>query len=106
MVPSPSQETEVRSVSSAKMDAVCLCLLAEDRSITANIDAQGVSKVAKANSNSSNRQKATFIKSLVDTQKALKRSRRNKGDRSTRKSLKQVNTLDFIHPDPEEANHT
>ena len=42
-----------------------------------------------------------FMKSLVDTQKASKRSHRNKRDRSTRKALKQANTLDLIHPDPE-----
>ena len=68
-VPSLPTATKVRPTGTTKMDAMCLCLLAEDRSITANIDAHAVSKMVKANSNSSNRQKAAFMKSLVDTQK-------------------------------------
>ena len=62
-----------------------------------------MSKVAKANSNSSNRQKAAFMKSLVDIQKASKCSHRNQRERSRRKALKQANTLDLIHPDPGKA---
>ena len=62
--------------------------------------------MAKANSNSSNRQKAAFMKSLMDTQQVLKSSCRNRHDRSRRKALKQANILDLTHPDPEkEINH-
>ena len=67
IVPSPPEAKEVRPPSTAKMDAMCLRLLTEGRSITANIDAHGVSKVANASSSSSNRQKAAFVKPLLDT---------------------------------------
>ena len=100
MVSSPSAGTQDHPISTAQMDAVCLRRPPEDRSITANINMHGVRKAAKANSNSTSRQKAVFVKLLVDTQKLSKRSRRNKRDRSVRKTLKQANTLEVIHPDP------
>ena len=101
IMPSLFDPSDIPPASTAKMDSVCLRLLPEGRSITGKIDAHGVSKVAKANSNSSNRQKAASMKALVDTKTASKDSRRNQRERSRRKALKQGNSLDLIHPDPE-----
>ena len=103
IMPSLFDPSDVRPASTAKMDSVCLRLLPEGRSITGKIDAHGVSKVAKANSNSSNRQKAASVKALVDTKMASKRSLRNQRERSRRKALKQVNALHSIQPDPKKA---
>jgi hypothetical protein len=84
-----------------QMDAVRCCLPSEDGSILAKVHKHGVSKVAQANSNSSNRQKAAFIKSVVDTTNSSKRSSKNKRKRAARKARKQANSLDIVHPDQE-----
>ena len=57
-----------------------------------------MSKVAQTNSNSSNRQKAAFIKPVVGTENFSEGSLRSKRKITAREAQKQANNLEVVHP--------
>ena len=88
--------TQSPSLRTVQMEPARCHIPSKDRSMLAKVHKHGMGNAVWANSNSINRQKATFIKSVMNTAISSKRSYKNKCKIATRKALKEATSFKVV----------